>query len=135
MELFYERNFYGVLGLLIAACIAMYRFFTKTQAQQLENTNLKLEIKINDVIKKEIKDSERRMTEIIKEELKEAREDFNNSKDHAIKNLKHLIALFNQNIAYEYTKFEESSNKKIKEMQVIKEANDNKIANQNRKSK
>ena len=117
MELFYERNFYGVLGLLIAACIAMYRFFTKTQAQQLENTNLKLEIKINDVIKKEIKDSERRMTEIIKEELKEAREDFKKDKDHMLKNVRYTNELMAESLKMEHDKIVTTGNKILSNIQ------------------
>ena len=98
MELFYERNFYGVLGLLIAACIAMYRFFTKTQAQQLENTNLKLEINFN----KKILESEKRLTEIIKKELKEAKEDFKKDKDHMLKNLKYTNDLMAESLKKEH---------------------------------
>jgi seryl-tRNA synthetase len=121
MELFYERNFYGVLGLLIAACIAMYRFFTKTQAQQLENTNLKLEIKINDVIKKEIKESEKRMTEIIKEELKEAREDFKKDKDHLVKNVKQTNDLMLKSLEIEHDKIVTTGDRILSN---IKKAND-----------
>ena len=117
MELFYERNFYGVLGLLIAACIAMYRFFTKTQAQQLENTNLKLEINFN----KKILESEKRLTEIIKKELKEAKEDFKKDKDHMLKNVKYTNDLMVESLKREHDNIVETGNKILNN---IKKAND-----------
>jgi methanogenic corrinoid protein MtbC1 len=125
MELFYERNFYGVLGLLIAACIAMYRFFTKTQVQQLENSNLKLKIELTENFNKKILDSENRLKRIIKEELKEVREDvkndFKKDKNHLIKNIKHTNDLMQKSLEIEHDKIMHTGEKILNN---IKKAND-----------
>ena len=117
MELFYERNFYGVLGLLIATCIAMYRFFTNSQAQQLENANLKQEINFN----KKILESEKRLIEILKKELKEAREDFKKDKDHMLKNVKYTNDLMAESLKREHDNIVETGNKILNN---IRKAND-----------
>jgi len=112
-QLFYERNFYGALGLLIGACIAIFRYLTKTQSQQLENSHLKQEINLN----KKILELEKRLTEIIKEELKEAKEDFKKDKDHMLKNVKYTNELMAESLKMEHDKIVTTGNKILSNIQ------------------
>jgi len=126
--------FYSLVGLISVIFIVGSKLIAKLILKALDSRFKEMELKLEkNNLKRDKKDLEKDIkikediANTIKDQLRNVIKDFNNSKDHAIKNLKHLIALFNQNIAYEYNKFEESSDKKIKEMQVIKEANGNKI--------
>ena len=120
--------FFSLCGLIIAVIVVCFKFFERLITARFEKSDLQRDkkdleqdIKVKEDIRKEIKDSERRMTEIIKEELKEATEDFKKDKEHMLKNVKYTNDLMAESLKMEHDKIVTTGNKILSN---IKKAND-----------
>jgi len=120
--------FFSLCGLIIAVIVVCFKFFERLITARFEKSDLQRDkkdleqdIKVKEDIRKEIKDSERRMTEIIKEELKETTEDFKKDKDHMLKNLKQTNNLMMRSLEIEHDEIVKTG-KQI--LSNIKKAND-----------
>lgn len=120
--------FFSLCGLIIAVIVVCFKFFEKLITSRFEKSDLQRDkkdleqdIRIKEDIKKEIKDSEKRMTETIKGELKEATEDFKKDKDHMLKNVKYTNDLMAESLKIEHDKIVTTGNKILNN---IRKAND-----------
>jgi len=120
--------FFSLCGLIITVIVVCFKFFERIIAERFEKSDLQRDkkdleqdIRIKEDIKKEIKESEKRMTETIKEELKEAREDFKKDKDHMLKNVKQTNDLMLKSLEIEHDKIVTTGSKILSN---IKKAND-----------